>query len=63
MPLWVWIVLTVAAMLAVGWAYDHKRKPTRGLERPASTGHRPGPTAPEPRYQGGGVDPNSGGVI
>jgi hypothetical protein len=38
MPLWVWILLTIAVLLAIGWSYDRKRRRARGLDRPAAGG-------------------------
>jgi hypothetical protein len=64
--MWAWILLIAAILLVIGWNYDRKRKSTRGLERPASTGHTPGRTGQDARrdadagghsYGGGG---NSG---
>jgi hypothetical protein len=36
-PLWAWILLSVALLLLVGWNYDRKRRMTRGLDQPAVT--------------------------
>ncbi|HET8642809.1 MAG TPA: hypothetical protein VFM37_12775 [Pseudonocardiaceae bacterium] len=42
---WVWILLTVSILLAVGWYFDHKRRRVRDLE----TGKRGGRTPAEAR--------------